>query len=85
MAEPDVYTQETCDEDNFITFPKPANDMKLLYSDERIYNIPDDLYLPISFKILAKDFAHPSSYQDLEYSTLCDQISQLFFKMAGVR
>ena len=84
MAEPDVYTTETCDDDNFITYPKPANDMTLLHSDTRVYNIPEDLYLPIAFRTLAKEFRHPSDYNDPEYAAFCDKLANLFFEMVGV-
>ena len=86
---PEGYTQETCAANKFIAYPSPqavsTTAFTLLHSDARIYNIPDDLYLPLAFQILGKDFAHPSDYQDPKYAELCSGISQLFYKMAGIQ
>lgn len=44
----------------------------------------DWLAYPLTFNVLAREFARPSAHQDLTFSTTCKQLSQLLYSLAGL-
>jgi len=55
-----------------------------LYSVTRDVEIPDWIALFVCIRILAKDFARPSVYQDTVFSEFCFKLSEILWKAAGL-
>ena len=62
----------------------PDNIGVQLYSTRRDVSIPDWLALFICLRILAKDYAHPSDYQDKVFSDFCEKGAEILWKAAGL-
>jgi len=55
-----------------------------LYAIKRDDNIPDWIALFVCMKILAKEYGHPSSYQDKVFSDYCDKLAEILWRAAGL-
>ncbi len=66
----------------FIPAPTTATTGKWIYTKSPS-EIPDYMVLYVTFAMLEREYAYPSSKQDKEFSTLCGKIAELFAKMIG--
>jgi hypothetical protein len=63
----------------------PANNLTLIYSENRQDNIMDIYALPIAVEALSREFAYPSNHTDLEYSDTCKKLAELFNQLIGFK
>lgn len=63
----------------------PANNAVIIYSDNRITNIPDIYALPSAFDALAKEFTYPSDHEDTDFAAGCEIVSNLLYALVGLK
>lgn len=61
-----------------------ADNLVLIYSENRTNNIADIYALPIAFEALAREFAYPSNHSDMAYSDICHKLAQILNRLIAI-
>lgn len=63
----------------------PDGILPLIYADDREDDIQDIYAIPVSFDVLKREFSYPSVHEDLDFAFTSESISQLFYRLLGVK
>lgn len=63
----------------------PDDILALVYADDRESGILDLYSLPIAFDSLRREFDYPSDHRDKNFAETCGAVSDLFYRLLGVK
>lgn len=62
----------------------PANNLTLMYTTDRDYDIYDWIAFYLVFTVLALEFAKPSNHQDDKFADACSQLADLIAQLVRI-